>query len=350
MQGLEATKGGSHRQAIQLFTQALQKDASNTQFYLNRASAHAILGDLGAALADFNSVLRLQPNNADALAHRGKLSAMTGDTAAALRDWSAAASQGHKLANSWLCTHLSEQGLEASRRGEYQQAIAFFSQALQRESHRKKLFLNRACAHAALGNMGAAIEDYNAVLRLQPNLPEALAQRGRAKAALGLTDDAKRDWKQAGDQGHQGAQAWLQKLLELEHQDNQRQQSRQNSNSRRQGTPRNQTDKAQSPPDSTHTAAPNHQQSSSRQGNSNAEAAADWKRAAELGRKDVPTTTQPANIMKQASAIAMMTFVCLAFGWLIYEVTIRVGIPIWIARALVYIAVGVSIAIANNRE
>lgn len=221
MKGLEATTVGNHRQAIQLFSQALQNDTSNAQIYLNRASSHAILGDLGAALADFNAVLRLQPNNAEALAHRGKLSAMKGDTSAALMDWSAAADQGHTLANSWLCTHLSEQGLEASRSGEHQQAIAYFSLALKRESHRQELFLNRACSHAALGSLGAAIEDYNAVLRLEPRNAEALAQRGRARAAMGLTEEAKRDWSQAVAQGHPDAEGWLQKQLQQDQQEEQ---------------------------------------------------------------------------------------------------------------------------------
>lgn len=111
---------------------------------------------------------------------------------------------------------LSEQGIEASNRGEHQRAIALFSEALRRDGGDALLYMQRASVQALRGQTEAAILDFDSVLRLQPGNLEALAQRGQAKAALGRFEAAKQDWQRASQRGHRKAGNWLKRQLDRE--------------------------------------------------------------------------------------------------------------------------------------
>ena len=60
-------------------------------------------------------------------------------------------------------------------------------------------YYNRGVAKNDLGQHKAAIEDYDAALRLKPDLAEAYNNRGVANALLGRRDEAQRDWQEALD-------------------------------------------------------------------------------------------------------------------------------------------------------
>jgi tetratricopeptide (TPR) repeat protein len=83
--------------------------------YNNACWAHAILGDLEAALADCNESLRLNPNDANALDTRGFTFLKSGALDEAIADYNAALLISPKLADSLYGRGLAK--LRKGRRG-----------------------------------------------------------------------------------------------------------------------------------------------------------------------------------------------------------------------------------------
>lgn len=62
---------------------------------------------------------------------------------------------------------------------------------------RMKTFVNRGIIHNRNGAPQIAIDDFNAALAIDPNLPEAYLNRGNSYFLIGLHDDALADYEQA---------------------------------------------------------------------------------------------------------------------------------------------------------
>ena len=62
---------------------------------------------------------------------------------------------------------------------------------------RMKTYVNRGIIHNRNGDAQAAIDDFNAALAIDPNLPEAYLNRGNSYFLTGLHDDALTDYERA---------------------------------------------------------------------------------------------------------------------------------------------------------
>lgn len=93
-----------------------------------------------------------------------------------------------------------KKGLSLQARGDYQQAIAHYTQALQLtpdQSTALSTFLNRGYAYLNLQNWQAAIDDYDQVLEIDRNEATAYNERGEARQHLGDLEGAMSDYTQA---------------------------------------------------------------------------------------------------------------------------------------------------------
>jgi tetratricopeptide (TPR) repeat protein len=93
-----------------------------------------------------------------------------------------------------------KKGLSLQAKGNYQQAIDNYTQALQLipdSSTALSTYLNRGYAYLNLGNWQGAIDDYNRALEIDPNDARAYSERGDARRELGDIQGAIADYTQA---------------------------------------------------------------------------------------------------------------------------------------------------------
>ena len=89
------------------------------------------------------------------------------------------------------------EGRTLQQHGEYQGAIAKFTEAIQANPDNPAAFLYRAQAHHHLGQMDDAIDDNTDAIKIYPRMKDAYNNRGVAHAAKGNTEQAFADYNRA---------------------------------------------------------------------------------------------------------------------------------------------------------
>src|SRR5262245_39022006 len=104
---------------------------------------------------------------------------------------------------------LVSQGKTDSNNGDYDRAIAAFSEAIRLDPKNVNAFGNRGIAYAKKGDNDRAIADYNDVIRLSPNYANAFLNRGIAYGKKGDNDRAIADFTEAIRLDPKNANAFL---------------------------------------------------------------------------------------------------------------------------------------------
>lgn len=85
---------------------------------------------------------------------------------------------------------LKEKGNAALASGNYEEAIKYYSAAIDLDPKNHVLFSNRSAAHAKASNYAAALEDANKTVSLNPSWSKGYSRKGSALAYLGKYEDA----------------------------------------------------------------------------------------------------------------------------------------------------------------
>ncbi|MEH1890604.1 MAG: tetratricopeptide repeat protein [Nostoc sp.] len=88
-------------------------------------------------------------------------------------------------------------GDECFEKGEYQNAIANYNQALQVKSSDVALYYKRGLAHYQIGDYEAAIADYSQAIQMNLHDAKSYNKRGLALSQLGRLEEAINDYSQA---------------------------------------------------------------------------------------------------------------------------------------------------------
>ena len=89
------------------------------------------------------------------------------------------------------------QGEEKDEKGDYQGAIAAYTQAIVLNPNYAEAYNGRGNARYRLGDYKAAVADFNEAVRINPNLAEAYTHRGNARDDLGDSQGALADYDRA---------------------------------------------------------------------------------------------------------------------------------------------------------
>ncbi|MEG4857774.1 tetratricopeptide repeat protein [Microcoleus sp. K1-B6] len=88
-------------------------------------------------------------------------------------------------------------GEDKYQKGDYQGAIAAYTQAIGLNSNYAQAYHNRGNSRSKLGDNKGAVADYNQALRINPNYAKAYYNRGISRSELGDNQGAVADYNQA---------------------------------------------------------------------------------------------------------------------------------------------------------
>lgn len=187
-----SARQGEPREAIRLYTEAIEKKPDFADAYNNRGLTHQKLGDLENAIADFNRALELEPeyweayyNRAQALADGGRYRESLADLARLPNTYRDSAYVLISTAN--VKSHL----------GDKAGALTDYNLALMKNPASAEALINRGYLFFGEKRFAQAGEDFRKALQLDPsqhtafnNLALIEAQNGNYARALQLVDRA----------------------------------------------------------------------------------------------------------------------------------------------------------------
>lgn len=167
--------------------------------YTLRGAQRLEKGDVDSALADYGALIRLDPSNHESHLARSGAYVRMKDYKQAIADLQTVAKlQGEADTHRKALARLYElSGVEHLLNKAFDQAIADFTEALQRDPVREVLYLNRAAARAGKNDAVRALEDYAEVMRINPQGAEPYLRRGELLRARGSHADAIADFTEA---------------------------------------------------------------------------------------------------------------------------------------------------------
>ena len=178
--------------AVALLSQLIKTNPTDAGIYINRGSAYAAAGDLGAAISDFSVAIRLDSDLVQAWYDRGTVLANMGRFESAIADFTEAIRLKPDFAFAYC-----NRGLANSELAHYDDAIADYSVGIERNPREPYCRFNRGNLYLTLGDYQKAIDDLSQALTAKHNDPIALKKRGQAEEALGRSSQALDDFRAA---------------------------------------------------------------------------------------------------------------------------------------------------------
>jgi tetratricopeptide (TPR) repeat protein len=243
--GLALALDGKYAPAIADFTHYLGLDPKDADSYCNRGLARVLLGQYDQGLSDLNKALELTPNDPLALYLRGFAQFKQGradpakadyekalrlkpdfweregkgqtelDTYPLILQGKAPALAGPAGTSPEGAAH-KRQALAAAQKGDYDKALAEFTQAIQADPKDPELYNNRGSMYTFKGQYDQAIADFNQALKLNPRYANAYYNRGVAYYNKSLYDKAIGDFTKCLELDPKLADAYFSKALALE--------------------------------------------------------------------------------------------------------------------------------------
>jgi tetratricopeptide (TPR) repeat protein len=209
LQAKTCMREGKPLRAAALYSQLIKKNPTDAGTYINRGSAHAAAGDVGAAISDFSVAIRLDRNLVQAWYDRGTVLANIGSFESAIADFTEAIRLKPDFAFAYC-----NRGLANSELAHYDDAIADYSVGIERNPREPYCRFNRGNLYLTLGYYQKAVDDFSEALTAKPNDSTALTKRGQAYELLGQTSQALNDFRAALD-SHPDLQAAKEGLARL---------------------------------------------------------------------------------------------------------------------------------------
>lgn len=202
----KAYGGGFYKQAISLLGKALKLDPNNPRVLTNLGSAENVLQNYSGAIIFYKKALEKDPHNVGALAGLGAAVYMLNGGGVkyfkeALRE--PVSSTVGKLEQALALTYLHNYTQVISILNQMSPSVdvlnskaiilmdqknytgsLFYLKALKLSPHNPTIFYNMGLINMFLGNYGAAIDDYNHVLKIMPNDKHALYGKKLAIGSL----------------------------------------------------------------------------------------------------------------------------------------------------------------------
>ncbi|MGH8000822.1 MAG: tetratricopeptide repeat protein [Brasilonema sp.] len=195
-QGHASYKIRDYEQAIENFSQAIQKDPRHAKAYVNRGNSHYNLKEYEAALADYNKAISINPTEVKAYVNRGNARNLLAEYSSdpdkeyslAIADYNHALRLNSSEVEAYIrrgVVHAKIAKYSGDSQNEYKKAIADFNQALTLNSSRAEAFFERGSTRYQIAQYSndfeqeykQAIADFNRALSINPKLPKVYIKR-----------------------------------------------------------------------------------------------------------------------------------------------------------------------------
>ena len=181
--GVGHQKRGQYDQAIADYSKAIEARPNDAVFYYNRGGSYQSKGEYDLAISDFTKVIELEPDNAEAYYNRGGTYYLKGQKEKARRDMEKARALGRQIRPGFPGA-LDE----APVKGQYDQAIADYSKAIEARPNDAVLYYNRGIAYQRKGQYDSAISDFTKTIEMDRGHAGAYNNRGVAYRRKGEYD------------------------------------------------------------------------------------------------------------------------------------------------------------------
>lgn len=208
--------------AIADYTEAIRQSPKDESLYFGRGNAFYSLGQYARAIPDYGEVIRLNPTHLWAVGNRGRAYLFQGEPGRALTDFNrllaldprnirglvdrASAFIDLKRLDRAIADYTTAIGIEPTpglyqdrgnahvRNGDYEKAVADFTEALQRSPDNVSLLLARSRAYGRLDRLEEALADLDKAVEQAADDANIRRQRGEIHNRLGQTDEALADF------------------------------------------------------------------------------------------------------------------------------------------------------------
>ena len=192
--GVASESQGEYEKAIVDYTKVIELDPEKFFGYYNRGLAYDALGEYESAIADYTKVLELAPDNAIAYNKREGAIKSQNEKEKAL------AIEKYNNINDFAPVDVNDyyyRGNFYEALGEYENAIADYTKAIELDLENASAYSNRGNAYKNLGKYQEAITDFTKLIELNPKNSWAYHNRGYSYDALGEHEKAEADYAKA---------------------------------------------------------------------------------------------------------------------------------------------------------
>ena len=226
-QGRKHIDAEEHDQAIQCFSEAIQRAPDLSFAYYGRGFSLRRNGDLANSIKDLNEAIRLDPDYAESYAERGTASYDAGDYPAALTDYETyirlnginkQSAQDflpairEKLKPERTTEEWYTEGRRQIDAENYDEAIRCFDEAIRLSPAFGYAYYGRGFSLHRKGEFENALKDFDQAIRLQPSYAESYAERGAIYFETGNYHAALNDYEaymRMNGQNQKGAQDFI---------------------------------------------------------------------------------------------------------------------------------------------
>jgi tetratricopeptide (TPR) repeat protein len=163
---LSKAKQGQRADAINLFSQLIERNPDSANDYNNRGLVYFQNGEMQAALMDYNKALELNPRLDSAYNNRANYYAAQGQLLEAILDYDTAIDLNPGNIRAWINQGITFRDLQM-----YEQAIECFDLALHFGRFEGHVYAERGRTYHLWGDWNCAIADYQRALG---QLPESI--------------------------------------------------------------------------------------------------------------------------------------------------------------------------------
>lgn len=188
--GKQLVQDGYYARALPELSAAMHFNPNSVAALYARGFANEKLGNLKAALADYNKAIKVNPFFKDVYAQRANIYKKVGDYESAAADYTSAIAMTANPPFD-LFAHRAESYYEI---GNYKAALSDFDAAISHASRNASLYLGRCqCFIRMKEHYEDGVKDCNAAIELEPRNSDAYAKRAWCNHFLGNNDLVAKD-------------------------------------------------------------------------------------------------------------------------------------------------------------